>query len=238
MPALPVAVLISLTPASALAAEAFPSGTAAEAELRVFLRRGQDLAFYLEGTGSLQRGERRLLRGMAGAYYRLHSNLRVGAFFQRQYGMVHDGDWNSGAQAWNDTRGRGESSVIADVTPRLLLDFLPGSWVGEIKTRLHHNLFNSQSTATVRPGLTYFWLQDDEPFLNFFAQYELYFPLNYGQATIYRQWAYLGGMYFWNETVQTGLYGSLAREKWARPSGLADATSYALGAFLVLQFGL
>src|SRR4030067_2621553 len=64
-----------------------------------------------------------------GSYYRVLKNLKVGAFYRLQQGARHDDDWidlNPG-WGWRNTKDRTEQILIADVTPRFLLGFLPGT---------------------------------------------------------------------------------------------------------------
>jgi len=160
-----------------------------------------------EGYGSLT----------LGPYVRLHENLKAGAFYRVQRGERHDDDWGArnSVWEWRDTASRNEHLLMGDVTPRALLPFLPGrNWVLEIKSRYMYNFANDEQTVTVRPGLMYVLFLGGSPLLNFFIQYELYFPLNYGTRTIYEQWAYAGIIFHVSEPVQAGLYGSYGKVTW------------------------
>lgn len=148
-----------------------------------------------------------------GGKYRVHKNLKVGASVSRQFGNRHDDDWLVDESVtpkvwfWDDTKDRGETLVMIDAIPRMLLTFLPGErWVGEFRIRYVHNFFNSQNTIKLRPRLTYFMFRNGKPFINFFVQYENYFPLNYGEESIYEKWFYLGGIYHLNSWFKPGLY--------------------------------
>lgn len=194
-----------------------PFGTGPSLEARGFFNDGSFTAL-AEAEEFWDTDNRHVQTFSLGGYYRLLDFLKLGFFYRLAFGLRHDNDWinqNGSSWAWADTSGRGESFMIVDATPRVLLSFLPGeSWVGELKTRYFYNFFNQQQTLTLRPGLTYFWLKDDQPFLNFFLQYEMYFPLNYGQATIYEQWLYLGALYHWSKAFKVGPFVAYHAENW------------------------
>ncbi len=148
-----------------------------------------------------------------GSYYRLHPNVKAGAFVRVQQGARHDDDWiepSPGVWQWDDTRDRTEVVAIADVTPRVQLAFLPGeSWVLALKGRYELNIWNSQQTIIARPQLTYFWIVDRNPVLNASLAWEAWFPLNFSTVSIYEQWLYLDLLYHLTPTIK--LEGSLAR---------------------------
>jgi hypothetical protein len=141
-----------------------------------------------------------------GGYYRVLKNLKVGAFYRLQDGAHHDDDWGSinGPWVWQDTSRRLENILMLDVSPRFLLDFLPGrSWVLMLKGRYEYNLFNNYQSIMARPELTWFWIQDRVPILNVALAYEMYFPLNFGSTLLYQAWPYLTVL--WHATPDVGL---------------------------------
>ena len=136
---------------------------------------------------------------MIGGYYRIHDNVKVGAFYKLAVGERHDEDWiESGSSwIWRDTSGRLEHTFHADVTPRFLLEFMPGrDWVLSIKNRYGITLFEeggelvTLQTLLVRPGLTWFWVRDREPVLNVSVQYGVYASLDFGDTWWYRHGPY------------------------------------------------
>ena len=131
----------------------------------------------------------------AGAYLRLLRNLKAGAFYRVQQGVRHDDDWIEPAMdvwEWVDSRNRTEQMLILDVSPRFLLDFLPGAgWVFTVKNRYRYNAFNGQHSLLVRPGLTYFLVRSREPLVNFSLNYGMYIPLNFGETFLYEHGPYL-----------------------------------------------
>jgi hypothetical protein len=141
-----------------------------------------------------------------GGYYRVLKNLKIGAFYRLQEGAHHDDDWGSitGPWVWQDTTGRFESILMLDVSPRFLLDFLPGrNWVFMLKGRYEYNFFDNHQSIMARPELTYFWIQDRVPILNVSLSYEMYFPLNFGSTLLYQAWPYL--TFLWHATPDVGL---------------------------------
>ena len=140
----------------------------------------------------------------AGGYYRVHRNLKAGAFYRLQFGARHDEDWIKVSMddwRWRDTSQRLEHVAILDLTPRLLLDFLPGSnWVLAVKNRYELTAFRQDDpvllhSLLVRPGLTYFLLRDREPLLNLSLQYATYWSLSFGDVPWYRHGPYLNVLY-------------------------------------------
>ena len=240
----------SLANAAPIAPAPIPGGFVPSGNVRVFLRQ-EELAYYAEIAAASETDGRQVEELTAGAYYQLWDHLKVGAFYRRAYGLRHDADWvntGPGQWSWENTNGRGENFFILDATPKLQLSFLPsGNWVGELKVRLLNDFFNHQDTLFVRPGLTYFLLKDERPFINFFLQYELDFPLNYGVRTVYDQWIYLGALHPLTHSFNLGAYGALNWETWGNTQSFVTlgGTPYAfttqtfvVGVVGVLQFDL
>jgi hypothetical protein len=143
-----------------------------------------------------------------GGYYRLIPNLKIGALARLQAGARHDddviGNTVTNQWDWNDTSTRLEGVLMLDVSPRFKLDFLPGSnWVLMLKSRYMYNTANSQMSIMARPELTWFWIQDRDPFLNIALSYEMYFPLNFGSTPLYQSYPYLSVL--WHATPELGI---------------------------------
>jgi hypothetical protein len=183
-----------------------------------------------------------------GSYYRLHRNLKVGLFYRLQAGARHDDDWVETVPgwAWLDTRERLEHLLVVDVSPRFQLDFLPGrNWVLTVKARYLLNSYQLQQSVLLRPGITYFWMIDREPFLNVSFNYGLYFPLNFGDTLIYEQAPYLSVLYHASRNVKLELTGSFQSVVWSSSADtIANGDSYqvkynafavGLGVLLVLR---
>ena len=140
---------------------------------------------------------------MAGGYYRVHPNLKLGAFYELAFGQRHDDDWIEIGEAWlwRDTSGRLEHTFIADVTPRFLVPFLPGeSWVFSLKNRYELTVYDqdetvTRNTALIRPGLTWFFVRDREPVINVSVQYATYLSLDFGSTWWYRHGPYASVIY-------------------------------------------
>lgn len=148
-----------------------------------------------------------------GSYYRLHRNVKAGAFVRLQQGVRRDDDWiepSPGVWEWEDAGERTEIVAVADVTPRFQLGFLPGgNWVLAVKGRYELNTDDLRQSIKVRPGLTWFWIVDRNPLLNASLAWEAYIPLNFGSTLLYEQWAYLDLLYHLTPTVK--LEASFAR---------------------------
>jgi hypothetical protein len=225
-----------------------PRAVDPEITVRAFARAGK-ISILGELAGGWQSDSRSSRSLLAGAYAQPWPNLKLGAFYGLQYGQRHDEDWvKTDVWHWQDVSGRGEHLLVLDASPRAELSFLPGeNWVGELKTRFAFNFTQGQQTLRLRPGLTYFWLRDGQAFLNFFAQYEIYLPVNYGTRTIYETWAYLGALYHLSSRVQVGGYGALKTQVWGNTPAftattgrtfLVEADSTVVGLLAVFQFEL
>jgi hypothetical protein len=184
-----------------------------------------------------------------GSYYRVSKNLKVGAFYRVQQGARHDDDWIviGTGWGWRDTKDRTEQVLIADVTPRFLLGFLPGeNWVFALKNRYLFNAFNDQHTLAVRPGLTYFLLKDRAPFINLTVYYDMYFPLNYGSTLIYAQWPSLDALLHLSTTLKADFSVSYKTVTWstsddvwqsAEPAYEVRAHALVFGLGILTSFG-
>ena len=105
---------------------------------------------------------------------------------------------------------------MLDVSPRFLLDFLPGrTWVLLVKGRYIFDTFNLQHSILARPQLTWFWLRDRDPFLDFTVSYEAWFPLNYGTTLIYESYPYLSVGYHLSPEIMVELAGSYKTTVWS-----------------------
>jgi len=224
-----------------------PSGGFVEFESRTSLLLDQgrfDPLIELEGRFEDENLEFRYRSLTAGAYIRLLRNLKAGAFYRVQQGARHDDDWILVAVdewEWVDSRNRTEQVLILDVSPRFLLDFLPGeNWVFAVKNRYEYNMFNGQHSLLVRPGLTYFLLRSREPRLNFSLNYGLYLPLNFGETFLYQHGPYLSVLYHLNRNVKLELTGAYRTVIWSTSDdSWANLDTYAVpNRSLVVGFGV
>jgi hypothetical protein len=177
----------------------------------------------------------------AGGYYRVHENLKLGAFYRLQSGVRHDDDWilEDSKWQWRDTTDRYEHVLLGDVSPRVLLPFLPGEdWRFMLKSRYRYNFFNDHQTLLVRPSLTYFWMKARRPVLTLSARYAWYFSLNYGDTPVYEHAPYLNVLYHLSPKVI--LDGSLRYRTvtWSTSEELAPDQSGYTEKYRALAFGL
>ncbi len=197
---------------------------------RIFLKHG-DTTLMTDYTGRIEGvdHEYQYQALTIGPYYRLHDNIKIGAFYRLQFGVLHEDDWiedrdNPGDWTWRDTKKRDEHVGIGDITFRFLVPFIPGkNLVFEFKNRYLYNTFNNHHTLKTRPGLRYFIFYNKKPVLNIFAQYEMYFPLNYGVVTIYEQWLYGGFLAHFTDEFHAGLYGAYKKIVWGPSDEARDA---------------
>lgn len=206
-----VAFLALLWGAPLLFAGHLPSAPDAELEVEAFTRYFVDLDRfepYLELAGRWKNDGAAELDYQAlrvGSYYRLMDNVKVGAFYRMKAGVRHDDDWveSGGGWEWRDAQSRYEHELIVDVSPRFLLEFLPGrSWVFMLKSRYMANASYGLHSVMLRPGLTYFWMRGREPLLNISAAYAFYIPLNFSDVPLYQQWPYLELLYHASERIK------------------------------------
>ncbi len=193
------------------------SGTDSELTTRIFYIKS-DWTTLAEITAVNQFQDQRYRSVLLGEYFRFHENIRAGLFYKRQTGFRHDADWvneSVGQWRWNDTNDRSEDLAIIDVSPRVLLSFLPGDgWSFDLKTRFEHNFFNQNENLRLVPTLTYYWIHEDSPFLNFYIQNEKVFPLNYDSVKPNEEWIYLGMLYSYNSNWQIGVTASEKTLSW------------------------
>ncbi len=212
-------LLLSATPSRAShAAPPAESVSEYESNLRFFYKTGQ-FQWAAEARARWEYANLLPYRDLTlGPYYRLHKNLKVGAFYRIQQGARHDDDWvepRKGEWIWQDTSRRSEHVFILDATPRMELPIgSRGSWVGALKNQYLIDTFNNHRTYKLRPELNYFWMKGLNPFMNFFVHYEVYFPLNYGVSSIYETWLYTGGLYHYKQNVSLGGYLALRDAIW------------------------
>ncbi|WP_455382627.1 hypothetical protein [Salinispira pacifica] len=157
-----------------------------------------------------------------GSYYRPLRNLKVGLFYRVQAGARHNDDWIAVPTAfgweWQDTRTRYESVLMADVSPRFIVDFIDRNLVFMLKNRLEYNLYNNEVSALVRPGLTYFLMKDREPLAEISLQYALYFALNFGETALYSHAPYLQFLYHLTPRFQLAAGVSYQTIAWSTSS--------------------
>lgn len=163
-----------------------------------------------------------------GGYYRLNSNFRGGLFYKRQYGFRHDEDWVVDpvvSWKWLDTNSRGEDLLIADLSPKILIPFLPGdAWSLEFKTRFERNFFNSNQNLRFMPTLTYYWIRNDRAFINFYFQLEEALALNYGSIRFPEKWTYFGFLYNLSSSWQFGISAANKTLSWSNTADYKNAT--------------
>lgn len=188
-------------------------------------------------SAGLERTSQQTWHAMFGTYYNILPQLMVGGFYRYGMGERHRNDWTSAGWInnqwdwfWLNTNNRPEQSAIGDITLRQKLPFLPGeNWVFELKNRIQYTWYTdnrygerdnwgrhstdiSETKYVLRPGLQYFWMDGDKPFMTFFLQYEAHFALNFGSRTLVESWGYFGFFYHITEEVAFGL--NIARAQW------------------------
>ncbi|MFP4012239.1 MAG: hypothetical protein ACLFUM_11090 [Spirochaetaceae bacterium] len=246
---LALAAATLLPVAGELSAEHVPSTPDGELEVeavsRVFVKLDR-LEPMLEAVGRFE-GEDldfRYRAVTAGGYYRVHRNVKVGAFYRLQAGARHDDDWvlRDGDWEWRETSSRAEHVLLGDVTPRLLLDFLPGeSWVFALKNRYFLNTFNAHQTLLTRPQLTYFLLRAREPVVNVSVAYGLYWALDFSDQALYRHSPYLEVLYHATDAVKLTAGFTRNTVHWSSSEDVAEAgaTDYSVdGTSWLLTAGL
>jgi hypothetical protein len=221
-----------------------------ELDLRVFLRHNRWMPMAeFKGLWEYDPNQFSYRALTLGTYYRVSKNVKVGGFYRLQMGARHDNDWinlNPG-WGWQDTSNRPENLLILDVTPRFLMPFMPGrDWVFAFKTRYLFNTYNTQQTLTLRPGITYFLMQNREPLVNFTLNYELYLALNYSDRLLYEQWPYLEVMYHLSPTVKLSGRAGYRVTTWSTSKDVVEVgdtpyevkyRAFVIGAGMNLYFG-
>jgi hypothetical protein len=165
---------------------------------------------------------------MVGSYARVDRCLKVGAFYELQYGARHNDDWAQaipgGAFGWRNTIGRPESLFILDATPRAQLSFLPGgNWTASLKTRYEYNLYNREETLKLEPELDWFWLDGLTPVATFSLRYQTYLALNFADALVYERWWYAAALWHATPWLSVGPQVGLRDEIWTTSSEFRSA---------------
>jgi hypothetical protein len=132
----------------------------------------------------------------AGGYWRAHKNLKIGALYRVQSGARHNDDWvesPTGGWGWRDTSRRSEHLWIVDVSPRILLDFIPGGedWMLSSKIQYQRNTYFREQTLRLIPEISWIWMDGLDPRATFALRNEFNFGLNFGEHSLYERWTYL-----------------------------------------------
>lgn len=205
------------------APRAIPGGYQSGGVARVFVAR-EPFTYFGEVAATEQTAGRESRSVGIGSYYQVGETLKLGLLFNRTFGLRHDEDWvsDNGKWSWVDSRHRGESLFALDATVKSLVDFMPGhDWVAELKLRYILNAFNNDRTLFLRPGLTYFYLREGQLIANFFTQFEVDMPLNYGSQKFVEKWIYFGSLYHVCEKLDVGPTVTLGWQTWSRPQAYA-----------------
>jgi hypothetical protein len=200
---------------------AVPGGYQAGADLKAFADRGE-VSYFVQIAGVEETAGRQFQDYALGSYYHLFQQFKVGAFYERAYGLRHDEDWalNSGHWAWVDSNSRGENIFILDATAKTLLPL--EDWVFEFKSRYLINTFNDNRTLLLRPGLTYFYVRSGQLIADFFVQYEWDLALNYGVQPVDEKWLYFGSLYHFSRGLDVGPFAAIHWQSWGRPQAYAE----------------
>lgn len=182
-------------------------------------------------------------------YYRVLKHVKVGVFHSLQKGERHDNDWISEGDGWfwRDSSDRYENLIGADITPRVLLPFLPGkNWLLSGKTRYSYNLNNDQQKILFRPELSYFHMKNRSPRWSVNTAYALYFPLNFSDALLYEHGPYLSFNFHIKQNLLLSLNGDYRLRNWSSSETFKDAGGdyliqdqrYRLGASLIWKIDI
>lgn len=188
---------------------------------------------YLEVSGRLHTSTLEIDYGhlLAGSYYRVHKNIKVGAFYMLQTGVRHDDDWvslNPGWE-WKDTARRLENSLILDITPRYLVPWINKNSVTSIKFRYMYNFFNDHQTLLIKPGVNYFHLINRKPVWSASLAYSFYIPLNFSESVLYEHGPYINFIYHLSKLIKLELKTSFHFITWTTgKDSLADGDSYSI----------
>jgi len=141
--------------------------------------------------------------------------LKGGAAIWREFGALHEGESDPAAGQkvdWWGPKGRGETLLSADLTPRYRLS---ESWVVELRVRYLYGFLGSRSTLTFRPGITRTWIGGDgNPSASVYLQGETFFGLNYRNTQPFEVWAYAGGLTAATEDFWVGPAVSFRHATW------------------------
>ncbi len=118
-------------------------------------KKKDDLSLHLNLLKTTNIVEARYGKFGVGARYRLHSNYKVGAFLEEDWGVIL------------------RTLVRVESSPRFLLSFLPGEkWVLKLGHSAFHNTDIGRSGWRISPELRYYWFRNGAPFINFGYRFE------------------------------------------------------------------
>ncbi len=164
---------------------------------------------------------------MLGSYARVERHLKIGAFYELQYGARHNDDWAqtpSGGWGWRHTVGRPESLIVLDATPRTQLNFLPGgNWTASLKTRYVCNLYDREETLQLEPELSWFWMDGLSPVATVSLRYQTYLALNFADSPVYERWWYVAALWHATPWLSVGPQLGLRDEIWTTSSEFRSA---------------
>lgn len=215
-----VSLIMVLVSAAAVRGEHVPEAGGLDLDFRTRAAVAADIGDWnpyldLEGRFEGEDNQFRYRSVTAGAYRRVHRNVKVGAFYRLQAGVRHDDDWldlGGGFWEWDDTGDRYEHLLMADVTPRLLLG---RSGVAAAKLRYEYNLSNGLQVLLLRPGYTWFHVVDRQPRWNLGVNYALYFSLNFGDSLLYEHGPYLSWLYHLSDLLKLEVRGDYHTTIWS-----------------------
>jgi len=164
---------------------------------------------------------------LAGSYVRVDRWLKIGAFYEEQYGARHNDDWAqtpSGGWGWRNTIGRPESLLILDATPRVQWSFLPGgNWTASLKTRYEYDLYDREETLKLEPELDWFWMDGLTPVATVSLRYQTYLALNFADSPVYERWWYAAALWHATPSLSLGPQVGLRDEIWTTSTQFRSA---------------
>ncbi len=170
--------------------------------------------------------------------YRLMNNLKIGALFGVKLGDRHDNDWvQNNGWSWKGTNSREEFFYDLLISYRKILG---ANLRGDFDLNYETNLFNGHEVFKIAPRLIYF-----KTIWSLYTKYQIYFPLNFSEQTIYQKWLYLGGSWKVSRSIQIGPKLAYVTKYWSKSRDgksrgidnyIAEERSYYIGLKLMHQF--
>jgi len=209
-----ITILFSLIPAQAAhVPENTKSDTSIDIAARVFYRPSEKWVTKVHVSQLDEKNGRKLKKFELGARYRIHDNLKLGLVVGREYGKRYGEDWvlENSAWFWKDKNSFAENYVGVEIYPRFILmeDLL-----FDLKASLLQVNYRDHRTVKLRPGLSYFIFSKGLLLTRLFFHLEYYYPLNYGESTVFEKWIYFGAMFPVLKKLDLGFYYAKKEESW------------------------
>lgn len=158
--------------------------------------------------------------------YKFSPTHRITSDIFYQSGLRHNDDWTfkNNEWIWNSTATRYEPLVqIGYKLKAIPSPFLPITL--DFQSHLKKNFFNQQESIILKPGFSYFKLENGLPAYSLHPSFIYYYPLNFHETKEYKKGFYIVGLYHLNKSFQLGVKFESLIEQWSTSKDFKDRRS-------------